>query len=289
MSQTWQHAVEEALGLRIVSLRSLSGGDFAAAYAADLIDGSRVFVKTHKNPPACFFSTEATGLSWLRDSKTVRVPEVLAVSDAPPFLVLEWVDIGHGNPGSDSELGAALAELHRCPQQAFGRRDHRTTGSLGVPNAPCESWAEFYSTQRLIPLAKIAEQRRALSLTDCRAIIAVAEGLTHIDIADEPASLLHGDLWAGNRIVDTHGISWLIDPAAHCGHREFDLAMMRLFGGYSDLCFSAYCEAYPLQPRFAERVALHQLAPLAVHAIKFGGSYAGSVKAALDECRDLIA
>ena len=289
MSQAWQTAVEEALGLRIASLRSLSGGDFASAFVADLTDGSRVFVKTHVNPPAYFFTTEVTGLSWLRDSKTVKVPDVLAVSDDPPFLVMEWVDIGHGRPESDSQLGASLAELHRAPQSIFGRTDRRTTGSLGVPNTPGESWFEFYSTQRLLPLAQLAEQRQALSITDCRAIVDIAENLSAIDIADDPASLLHGDLWAGNRIVDTDGISWLIDPAAHCGHREFDLAMMKLFGGYSDHCYNAYFEAYPVQPGFTARVALHQLAPLVVHAIKFGGSYQSAVQAALVECRNLIA
>ena len=98
---------------------------------------------------------------------------------------------------------------------------------------------------------------------------------------DEPASLLHGDLWAGNRLVDRQGESWLIDPAAHHGHREFDLAMMRLFGGYTDQCFAAYDECYPLQAGWAERVLLHQLAPLLVHAIKFGGSYVGAVDQAV--------
>jgi fructosamine-3-kinase len=92
---------------------------------------------------------------------------------------------------------------------------------------------------------------------------------------------LHGDLWAGNRLVDVEGRSWLIDPAAHGGHREFDLGMMRLFGGFAGVCFSVYAEAYPLEPGWEDRVALHQIAPLVVHAIKFGGGYVGSATAAI--------
>lgn len=293
MSQSWQQAAEAALGLRFVNLTSVSGGDFAAAYCVDLSNGSRVFVKTHKNPPANFFTTEATGLSWLRDTKTVNVPEVLAVCDEPPFLVLEWVDIGHENASTDSQLGAALAALHKIPQPLFGRSDQHTTGSLGVPNKPTKSWADFYSTQRLLPLAHIAKERQALAAKDCQTLMSIAQALVDKELVQseftrEPPSLLHGDLWAGNRVVDATGQSWLIDPATHCGHREFDLAMMRLFGGFSERCHSAYHEAYPLQPGHEARVALHQLAPLVVHAIKFGGSYQSAVKSALDISKTLI-
>ncbi len=97
----------------------------------------------------------------------------------------------------------------------------------------------------------------------------------------EPPARLHGDLWAGNRLVGIDGRSWLIDPAAHGGHREFDLAMMRLFGGFAGECFAAYAEAYPLEAGWEDRVALHQIAPLVVHAIKFGGGYVGSATAAI--------
>jgi fructosamine-3-kinase len=89
----------------------------------------------------------------------------------------------------------------------------------------------------------------------------------------EPPARVHGDLWAGNRMIDRTGRSWLIDPAAHGGHREFDLAMMRLFGGFAAGCFDAYAEASPLADGWEERVPLHQIAPLVVHAIKFGGGY----------------
>jgi fructosamine-3-kinase len=109
----------------------------------------------------------------------------------------------------------------------------------------------------------------------------VADRLDAIFPTTEPPSRLHGDLWAGNRLVDGDGRSWLIDPAAHGGHREHDLAMMRLFGGFGPEVFEAYADAFPLEPGWEDRVALHQLAPLAVHAIKFGGGYVAATQAAL--------
>jgi fructosamine-3-kinase len=102
--------------------------------------------------------------------------------------------------------------------------------------------------------------------------LASAERLSALGAASEPPARLHGDLWAGNRLVGTSGQSWLIDPAAHGGHREFDLAMMRLFGGFGPECFAAYDEVHPLESGWEDRVALHQIAPLVVNSIMFGGS-----------------
>lgn len=286
MSGSWQQTLEEVIGVRVVSKTQLGGGDFAASYRAELADAERIFVKTHDNPPANFFSTEATGLQWLRETNTVRIPEVLAFSDDPPFLALQWIE--QGSAGEDTELGASLAALHRLPFSVFGRPDNCTTGSLAMPNNPNDNWAEFYAEKRLRPLSAIAKERCALSESDCAALDKIADNLTNTVITNDKPGLLHGDLWAGNRIVDSDGQSWLIDPAAHGGHREFDLAMMLLFGGYSSDCFAAYHEACPLQDGFEERVPLHQLAPLTVHAIKFGGSYKSSVQQAIRKSEALL-
>jgi fructosamine-3-kinase len=110
---------------------------------------------------------------------------------------------------------------------------------------------------------------------------ALAGRLGDLGVPVEPPARLHGDLWAGNRLVDERGVSWLIDPAAHGGHREFDLAMMQLFGGFGPACVDAYDDAFPLASGWRARIPLHQLAPLAVHAIKFGGGYAAATDRAL--------
>ena len=283
-SKQWPWAAEQALGDAIISLVSVGGGDFAEAFRAELSSGKAVFIKTHRAPPPGFFTTEANGLSWLRSSGKVAIPEVLAVSDDPPFLALEWIEVGHHRSCDDEELGRSLAKLHRQPFECFGRPDGCTTGSLAVPNNPQEDWASFYASQRLLPLADIAQERGALPDDVIRDLRRVASKLEQWQL-DEPVSLLHGDLWAGNRVLDTSGKSWLIDPAAHGGCREFDIAMMMLFGGYDESCIAAYVEEYPLQPEWQSRISLHQLAPLTVHAIKFGGSYRSATMAALAKYR----
>jgi fructosamine-3-kinase len=142
-----------------------------------------------------------------------------------------------------------------------------------LPNEPCATWAAFYAQNRLLPLARLARDGDVLPASATSAMERLAGRLDGFGAAGEPPARLHGDLWAGNRIVDREGRSWLIDPAAHGGHREFDLAMMRLFGGFGTGCFAAYEEVHPLADDWEERVALHQIAPLVVHAIKFGGGY----------------
>jgi fructosamine-3-kinase len=275
-------ALEHELGAEVTEVAPVHGGDVATAYRVDLADGRRVFAKTHSSPPPDFFTTEASGLGWLREAGGVRVPEVLAVGDdAPAHLVLEWIDAGHRAPDTEVDLGRGLAALHRAGAPCFGREDRRTTGSRGLPNEPTATWAEFYATNRLLPLARLAREARALPMRAIADLEAVAADLDRFGAADEPAARLHGDLWAGNRLVGERGESWLIDPAAHGGHREFDLAMMRLFGGFGGDCFAAYEEVHPLQAGWPERVALHQIAPLVVHAIKFGGGYVQSATDAI--------
>lgn len=277
-------ALGAQLGSAVAGVRPLGGGDVAASYRVELDDGRVVFAKTHHRAPPGFFLTEAAGLSWLRESGALPVPEVLAVDDDPPLLALEWIDEGGLWPTTEEELGAGLAALHRAGAPCFGREDRRPTGSRSLPNDPAPSWAEFYATRRLLPLADLAEAAGALPDQAVDDLRSVADRIYALVGPDEPPARLHGDLWAGNRLVDRQGRSWLIDPAAFGGHREFDLAMMRLFGGFGRGAFEAYAEVAPLAEGWEDRVPLHQLAPLVVHAIKFGGGYVPGVVDALARC-----
>jgi fructosamine-3-kinase len=271
------------LGVSAVNATRVHGGDVASSWRVELGDGRSVFAKTHPTAPPHFFTTEAAGLRWLADARAVAVPEVLAVRDepAPNLLVLEWIDEDRraGSAHDEQRFGHQLAALHQTGAATFGREDRRTTGSRGLPNEPCATWAEFYATQRLLPLARLA--RGVLSPEAIAGLESLAARLDHFAAADEPPARLHGDLWAGNRVVDRSGASWLIDPAAHGGHREFDLAMMRLFGGFGHECFAAYEEIHPLAEGWRDRVALHQIAPLVVHAVKFGGGYVAAATQAI--------
>lgn len=267
-------AVADHVGASVVSVQPLSGGDVAMAYRVDLATGRTLFAKTHRNPPPGFFVTEARGLAELAASGVVRVPDVVAVADHPmPLLVLSWVDEVPGERPDEVAFGAQLAAMHATGASCFGRSDARPTGSRQLPNTPCASWPEFYAACRLVPLAQLAADSGALDPATIAAIERLADRLDAFGAAGESPALVHGDLWAGNRLVDRSGASWLIDPACHGGHREFDLAMMALFGGFGPDAFAAYDNAFPLVDGWRERQPLHQLAPLVVHAIKFGGGY----------------
>jgi fructosamine-3-kinase len=277
--------ITETLDEDVVAMVSLGGGDVADSYRVMLGNNSTVFAKTKTDAVPGFFVTEAAGLTWLRQAGEVAVPEVIAVSDEPAFLVQEWIEAGSPTATTESDLGRALARLHMAGAPSFGREDRRSTGSRGLPNEPCSTWIEFYATQRLLPLAKLAKDGRALPDRAIADIEGVAAKLDDLVGPAEPPARLHGDLWAGNRLIGAGGVSWLIDPAAHGGHREFDLAMMRLFGGYGESCFAAYEEVAPLADGWAERVAVNQLAPLIVHSIKFGGPYVPATQQALAALR----
>lgn len=282
-------AVEAALDATIRAWRPVSGGDVASSYRVELAEGAPVFAKSHRRPPPGFFLIEADGLRWLAEADAVAVPEVLAAADGGgpteggpvAFLVLRWIDEGRPGPEADAPLGRALAAMHQAGAPCFGRQDARPTGSRSLPNDPCDTWSEFYAQRRLVPLAAMARDAGALDPSTCRDLERLAERLDEVGGPAEGPSRVHGDLWAGNRLVDVDGRSWLIDPAAHGGHREFDLAMMRLFGGFGPSCFRAYDEAFPLAAGWEERVSLHQVSPLVVHALKFGGGYRDAAAAAI--------
>jgi fructosamine-3-kinase len=274
-------AVAELLGAAVAAVGPVTGGDVAVAYRVELDDGRTVFAKTQAGAREGAFATEAAGLEWLREPGVIAVPEVLAVGDRPPVLVLGWIDEGRPGPTTEADLGRQLAALHRAGAPCFGREDRRTTGSLALANDPAGSWVEFYAERRLHPLATRAEETGALGDRSVRQLRDVADRMAVLVGPPEPPARLHGDLWAGNRLVDRQGRSWLVDPAAFGGHREYDLAMMLLFGGFGRDCFAAYDEAFPLAADWEERVPLHQLGPLVVHAVKFGGGYAAAVDRAL--------
>jgi fructosamine-3-kinase len=274
-------ALATALGSAPRSARRLSGGDINDAFEVRLADSRSVFVKTNAHAPPEMFPAEARGLVWLAEARALRIPEVLAVSsesDSARFLALELVRPGTPGRGHDESLGRGLAALHRCGAARFGLEHDNFIGSLPQSNAPHASWASFYESERLAPqLARAAAQGRA-SAALRRGFERLFARLSELVGPEEPPSRLHGDLWGGNLHTDETGAPCLIDPAVYGGHREVDLAMMRLFGGFGERVFSAYAEAFPLAEGAGERVELYQLYPLMVHVNLFGGGYGASVE-----------
>lgn len=284
-------AVPAANGRPIRAAASVAGGDIHQAYRVTLADGSTRFVKTSAGAGAEMFETEARGLGLLASSATLRIPEVIAVGAAENargseqgFLVLE--DLGAGRPrsGFDEQLGRGLAALHRFGLPAFGLDHDNFIGTLPQRNAPLpggDGWAAFYRERRLAPLVARAASRGLGDGSFRSGFERLFAKLDQLVGPAEPPALLHGDLWGGNLHIADSGEPCLVDPAVYGGHREIDLAMMRLFGGFSARCFDAYDEAYPLAPGAEARVPLYQLYPLLVHVNLFGSSYVASVKRAL--------
>ncbi len=265
----------EALDATVRETRPLSGGDICQAYLVTLDDGHQVFVKIRVPAISGMFETEALGLLWLEDSESLRIPRVLARSDE--FLALEFLRSGAPRVDFDQRLGQGLAALHRREESRFGWTRDNFIGSLPQNNEPCRTWAEFYAERRLRPLVEKARCSGLAPADWTRRFERLFEELPS-RLPQEPPSRLHGDLWSGNLLVGPSGEPCLIDPSVYAGHREVDLAMMRLFGGFGAGVFHAYQRNYPLLPGHAERVALYQLYPMLVHLNLFGAGYASSVE-----------
>jgi fructosamine-3-kinase len=260
----------------------VGGGDINEAYRVTLADGREAFVKTRREPVPGEYAAEAAGLSWLAEPGLLRTPAVLERDER--YLALEWIERGALSLDGAEELGRALAGTHLAGAQQFGAPPGAPAdtgfGSLRLPNGPAPDWPSFYAEQRLLPLLSMARERDALSAGGQQAVQAVCARIGELCGPPEPPARLHGDLWSGNVMAGADGRAWLIDPSAYGGHREVDLAMLRLFGAPSQRIFDSYEETAPLADGWQQRVELYQLAPLLVHAVLFGGSYGAAAERA---------
>lgn len=272
----------EETGRAVRTARRVHAG-VSDAWAVTLDDGTTLFVKTANGQPRGWATAEAHGLGWLAEPAALRIPRVVAVRDAADgsLLALEWITEGKRCAEHDALLGRGLAALHRAGAPAFGLDRDGFLAGLPQPACTTPTIVELWGAHRLAPmLQRVADQGRA-SGTMKRGIERVLSRLAELTGPPEPPARLHGDLWAGNAITDETGRPVLVDPAVYGGHREIDLAMMRLFGGFSERVFDAYAEAFPLAADHEDRVALWQLYPLLVHVALFGGTYVASVERAL--------
>jgi fructosamine-3-kinase len=262
--------VESAVGRRVVEANRVGGGCINEGWRVELADGTSAFVKTRPTVSPDEYENEAAALRWLAEPGAVNVPRVLGVSER--VLALEWIDEGRLGERGAEQLGRGLAELHAAGAESFGGPKPLRIRELEIPNTPSEDWPSFYAENRLLALidAVDAKTRQTVEL--------VAERMSALAGPTERPARLHGDLWGGNVIADKEGEPWLIDPIAYGGHREVDLAMLRLFGAPSPRILDAYAEAAPLPDGHEQRVGLWQLFPLLVHAALFGGHYGAQVE-----------
>ena len=268
-------AIEQATGARVTSTDRVGGGSTSTGLAVTLDDDRRLFAKHTPGALPGLFRSEAAGLQWLAEPGSVRVPAVVAVGD--DWLVLEWIDEGSRSAATDEQLGRAIARMHRAGADAFGAPWPGFAGSVPVPNEPGSDWPSFLAERRLLPIAQAA----SLPSEMMHRLEALIPRLPDLLGPPEPPSRLHGDLWAGNHMTDANGRPVLIDCDAYGGHREVDIAMMLLFGGFGDRVIAAYDEEFPLAPGWRDRVELNQLLPLLVHCAMLGGSWFARTDAVL--------
>ena len=276
---------ESLIGHGVVSTTSVAGGDICTTTRLRLTDGRNAVIKTRPQPPDGFFESEAAGLEWLKDAEGARVPDVLAV--APDCIVLSWVEPAKPAVERAERFGRALAATHASGANEFGGPSDGFIGLAPLPNRALPTWPEFFASRRVMPYVRAAVDRKALTVEQAHTIEQVMRKVHDFAGPMEPPARIHGDLWSGNVVWGADGDVWLIDPAAHGGHRETDLAMMSLFGlPHLERVIAAYDEAAPLNDGWRDRVPLHQLHPLLVHAVLFGGSYGPRAAAAAQRLLD---
>jgi fructosamine-3-kinase len=243
------------------------------------------FLKTDPQAPPGFFEVEAAGLAWLADAEGAGGARVARVrSVGPGRLELDQVLSGRPSGEAAADFGSALALTHRsgapwfgCPPAGWDGPGFIGAATLTYAPAPLP-WGAFFARHRLAPYLRAARDAGSVEAGGPRVVDAVCARLEAGDgdlVGDpsEPPARLHGDLWSGNVLWSPDGVV-LVDPAAHGGHRESDLAMLALFGlPQLDAVLAAYDATWPLAPGWRDRVGLHQLFPLLVHAVLFGSGY----------------
>ena len=235
--------IEEKLNQKVKSFTPLSGGCISSAYKIKSTEGSDYFLKF--NPSACndMFVKEANGLNELAKANTLRVPKVLSFSE--DNILLEYIPTGNKNKNFFEEFGRDFAEMHKFTSEEFGFYEDNYIGSNLQKNIPNKNektnWINFYFNKRILYQVQLAEKLGNLT-SELRKLVSRLEGKIEevLGDSDEKPSLLHGDLWGGNYMVDESGSAVLIDPAVYYGHREADLGMTQLFGGFSPEFYKSY-------------------------------------------------
>ncbi|MFA5973000.1 MAG: fructosamine kinase family protein [Lentimicrobiaceae bacterium] len=277
-------SVESALSgksgnaVQISEIRPVGGGCINEAYALKTNIG-KYFVKY--NSATIFpgmFEKEAKGLKILADTKTLEIPIVTGTSETGKYsyLLLQFIESGYPGRNFWNEFGTKLAGLHRNTSEYFGLDHDNYIGSLVQKNNPYTDFFSFIISQRIEPQLKEARNKGAFSQSDMRYFDSLFNTLHNIIPIEKPA-LIHGDLWNGNFMISEKGSPCLVDPAVYFGHRESDIAMTQLFGGFKHEFYAAYNLAWPMEKGWQKRMDIFNLYPLLVHVNLFGGSYVQQV------------
>lgn len=276
--------LEEALSQALlgrVSIRHqhrLRGGCIHESYCLET-DHGHWFVKWNDIGHSRHFKTEAQGLQLLAATGEIHVPRVITLGETPEhaYVIMEYIAAAPRKWNYWEHFGQSLAALHRHSQPAFGLDHDNFIGALPQSNQEHRQWVTFFVEERLQKQVELALKNRYLDRSYLAKFDKLYSRLPDILPVESP-SLLHGDLWSGNVMINERGEVSLIDPAVYYGHREAEIAFSQLFGAYPAVFYEAYQEVYPLQSGWKDRVSLFNLYPLLVHLNLFGPSYLPQIR-----------
>ncbi len=272
-------SVFRQLSIQVKKYKPISGGDINEAYFIEAEEGD-FFIKLNnaKRHPQ-MLEKEANGLNALNKTQTVIIPEIVEVGEVNgiQFLLLKWIEKGEVDDKIWKDFGSSVAQMHQISQPYFGFEEDNYIGSIKQINAQSNFWEELYGNHHIQPLVKILVEQGKFKKEDIRIADHFCSKIGEL-FPKEPPSLVHGDLWGGNYLISNKGKAVVIDPAVYYGHREMDIGMTKLFGGFTSRFYEAYHEAYPLEKSWQKRLPYTQLYPILVHAVLFGGHYVEEAK-----------
>ncbi len=268
------------LNLNINNIYPVKGGALSDTYCIESYE-KKYFLKlnTAQNFPQ-LFEKEINGLNKLQELSPFEIPKVHQTGTTTndfQYLILEWIDKAEPTIISWENFGKNLAQLHQNTNTQFGWEEDNYIAIIIQPNHYKSTWEDFYSQNRILPMIKLLADKKLLNLKEQKAAENLCADLINIFPKEKPA-LIHGDLWNGNIITRANEEITLIDPALYYGHREMDLALADLFGGFDQAFLDSYNEVFPIQGNFNERKSIAQLYPLLVHAYLFEGYYIKDVQ-----------
>jgi fructosamine-3-kinase len=277
-SLTDYFSASPGIDFSLLSARSLSGGCINNVSRLDTSAGVFCLKYNVADSFPGMFEAEAKGLTLLSESGEIRVPRVICTgtSGKYSYILLEFIDSGRRKPGFMEDFGKRLARLHKHTDRYFGLDHDNYMGSLRQSNRLYRGWISFFREERIEPQLKIAKEGGYFSKNELAAFPRLYTKLIDI-IPAYPPSLIHGDLWSGNYMVDETGDPCLIDPAVNYGHREAEIAMTTLFGGFDASFYDAYQQEFPMEPGWRERLDIYNLYPLLIHLNLFGSGYLGGI------------
>ncbi len=265
--------------IQIHEVIPLAGGSINTAIQLKTNHGSYFAKYNSHDKYKGMFELEAKNLEILNGTRTLHVPQIISVFtyEDLDFLVLEYIQSGSPHYEFWTDLGFGLAHQHKNQSPTFGLQYNNYIGSLPQTNEPSDTWIKFFVEKRLEPMLKMAVDSGKADIFLVEKFESLYRKLGDI-FPPEPACLLHGDLWSGNIMSNVDGDPVVYDPAIYYGHREMDIAMSKLFGGFEVEFYDAYNEVYPLEPHWEQRMQICNLYPLLVHVNLFVGSYIQSIK-----------